>query len=82
MENLLKKLTVNPDYEGEDDRCRSEIITSSNADDCKQASLCVEEIDAKNLLANQGDDINQIVDEARKNNINPVISQWNTKRYL
>ncbi|ETZ04603.1 hypothetical protein K737_300990 [Holospora undulata HU1] len=49
------------------------VLTSGMVANCKQASQRFEGIDAQNLLSDKGYDTNQIVNEARKNNINPVI---------
>ncbi len=49
------------------------IIISGTVADCKQAIHLIEGIDAQNLLADRGYDTNEIIDDARKNNINPVI---------
>ncbi|GAJ45727.1 transposase [Holospora elegans E1] len=51
------------------------IITSGIVANCKQTSQRVEGISAQNLLASKGYCTNRIVDEVRKNNMNPFISQ-------
>jgi transposase len=49
------------------------IITEGTTADCTQAHLLIENLPAKYLLADRGYDSDSIIDQAKKQNIKPVI---------
>ena len=49
------------------------IVTQGTSADCKQASRLTEGLCAENLFADRGYDSNEIIENAKKQGINPVI---------
>ena len=50
------------------------IVTKGTAADCTKAKDLIDNIKAENLLADRGYDTDEIINIAKYNNMNPVIS--------
>ncbi len=57
------------------------VITQGTTADCKCASTLIEGIDAEYLLADRGYDTDDIIEQAKKQGMTPVIPPKKTEKY-